>query len=62
MLKPKPCTWREKLRGALERGELSLHYQPQIDMQSGEIAGMAGLVGAGQCWRLQTPILLWTTC
>jgi diguanylate cyclase (GGDEF)-like protein len=33
-----------KLRGALERGELSLHYQPQIDMATGEIAGMEALL------------------
>ena len=37
-------TLEEKLRGALERGELSLHYQPQIDMHSGEIAGMEALL------------------
>ncbi|MGE0031274.1 MAG: EAL domain-containing protein [Steroidobacteraceae bacterium] len=33
-----------KLRGALERGELSLHYQPQIDMATGDIAGMEALL------------------
>ena len=33
-----------KLRGALERGELSLHYQPQIDVATGEIAGMEALL------------------
>lgn len=33
-----------KLRGALERGELSLHYQPQIDMATGKIAGMEALL------------------
>jgi diguanylate cyclase (GGDEF)-like protein len=33
-----------KLRGALERGELSLHYQPQIDMTTGKIAGMEALL------------------
>ena len=33
-----------KLRGALERGELSLHYQPQIDMSTGKIAGMEALM------------------
>jgi diguanylate cyclase (GGDEF)-like protein len=33
-----------KLRGALERGELSLHYQPQIEMATGEIAGMEALL------------------
>ncbi|MGH8130143.1 MAG: putative bifunctional diguanylate cyclase/phosphodiesterase [Steroidobacteraceae bacterium] len=33
-----------KLRGALERGELALHYQPQIDMSTGKIAGMEALL------------------
>ena len=33
-----------KLRGALERKELSLHYQPQIDMATGRIAGMEALL------------------
>jgi diguanylate cyclase (GGDEF)-like protein len=33
-----------KLRGALERGELSLHYQPQIDITTGEVAGMEALL------------------
>jgi diguanylate cyclase (GGDEF)-like protein len=33
-----------KLRGALERGELSLHYQPQIDMSTGHITGMEALL------------------
>jgi len=37
-------TLEEKLRGALERGELSLHYQPQIDMQTGDVAGMEALL------------------
>ena len=32
-----------KLRGALERGELSLHYQPQIDMATGDVTGMEAL-------------------
>ncbi len=33
-----------KLRGALERGELSLHYQPQIEMSTGDVAGMEALL------------------
>ncbi len=33
-----------QLRGALERGELSLHYQPQIDVDTGNIAGMEALL------------------
>jgi len=33
-----------KLRGALERKELSLHYQPQIDIATGRIAGMEALL------------------
>jgi diguanylate cyclase len=33
-----------KLRGALERGELSLHYQPQIEMSSGNVTGMEALL------------------
>jgi diguanylate cyclase (GGDEF)-like protein len=37
-------TIESKLRGALERGELSLHYQPQIEMATGEIAGMEALL------------------
>jgi diguanylate cyclase len=33
-----------KLRGALERSELSLHYQPQIDMATGHVTGMEALL------------------
>ena len=33
-----------KLRGALERGELTLHYQPQIDMATGHVTGMEALL------------------
>jgi diguanylate cyclase (GGDEF)-like protein len=37
-------TIESKLRGALERGELSLHYQPQISMSTGEVTGMEALL------------------
>jgi diguanylate cyclase len=37
-------TIESELRGALERGELSLHYQPQIDMSTGEVTGMEALL------------------
>jgi EAL domain-containing protein (putative c-di-GMP-specific phosphodiesterase class I) len=37
-------TIESKLRGALDRGELSLHYQPQISMSTGEVTGMEALL------------------
>lgn len=37
-------TIESKLRGALERGELSLHYQPQISLSSGDVTGMEALL------------------
>jgi diguanylate cyclase len=33
-----------KLRGALERGEFTLNYQPQFDVRTGGIAGMEALL------------------
>jgi diguanylate cyclase (GGDEF)-like protein/PAS domain S-box-containing protein len=32
------------LRGALARGELVLHYQPQLDLRSGEVVGFESLL------------------
>lgn len=37
-------TVEEQLRGALERGELSLVYQPQFDVRTGAISGMEALL------------------
>ena len=37
-------TMEAKLRGALERGEFSLHYQPQFDVNTGSLAGMEALL------------------
>jgi diguanylate cyclase (GGDEF)-like protein len=37
-------TIESKLRGALERGELALHYQPQIDIMTGTVSGMEALL------------------
>jgi diguanylate cyclase (GGDEF)-like protein len=33
-----------KLRGAMERGEFTLHYQPQFDVRTGGISGMEALL------------------
>jgi diguanylate cyclase len=37
-------TIEAKLRGALERGEFSLHYQPQFDVSTGGLSGMEALL------------------
>jgi diguanylate cyclase len=37
-------TLEGKLRGALERGEFTLHYQPQFDVGTGTVAGMEALL------------------
>jgi diguanylate cyclase (GGDEF)-like protein len=37
-------TMEAKLRGALERGEFTLHYQPQFDVSTGVVAGMEALL------------------
>lgn len=33
-----------QLRGALQRGEFTLHYQPQFDVRSGTVSGMEALL------------------
>jgi predicted signal transduction protein with EAL and GGDEF domain len=37
-------TLEAKLRGALERDEFTLHYQPQFDVSTGSISGMEALL------------------
>jgi EAL domain-containing protein (putative c-di-GMP-specific phosphodiesterase class I) len=40
----KRMTMENYLRRALERGELSLHYQPQIDIATREVVGVEALI------------------
>src|ERR1700677_3143206 len=37
-------TLEARLRGALERGEFTLHYQPQFDVATGTVSGMEALL------------------
>jgi diguanylate cyclase len=37
-------TLEAKLRGALDRGEFTLHYQPQFDVRTGGVSGMEALL------------------
>jgi diguanylate cyclase (GGDEF)-like protein len=37
-------TLEAKLRGAMERGEFTLHYQPQFDVRTGGVSGMEALL------------------
>jgi diguanylate cyclase (GGDEF)-like protein len=40
----KRLTIENELRGAIARGELSLYYQPQVDLRSGRISAMEALL------------------
>ena len=45
----------DELRGAVERNELELYYQPQVEIRSGRIAGMEALLRWNHPTRGQIP-------
>jgi diguanylate cyclase (GGDEF)-like protein/PAS domain S-box-containing protein len=44
-----------RLRGAVARGELQLHYQPQVDVRTGRIIGVEALLRWNDAERGQVP-------
>jgi diguanylate cyclase (GGDEF)-like protein len=45
----------DELRGAIDRGELGLYYQPQVELRSGRIVGMEALLRWNHPKRGQIP-------
>lgn len=54
MLAARQLEIENRLRFAIERGELRLHYQPQVDLTNGRIKGLEGLIR----WRYDKDTLL----